>query len=159
MNVASGVADTLGYPGNQSHFRAKAYGLDMKFQKLGFVLESEFRSGDSWRGGTIGGRASSGILGKLQVNRNITVRGLYGTMVYKARTHNPSIPYVEPGFRVETFDPNTRVSKDGSTFYTPYLGLYFHEACRLQLNAVIEKPQDSTKQTVTTFVAQWTVRY
>jgi hypothetical protein len=66
---------------------------------------------------------------------------------------------VEPGFRVETYDPNTKVGRDGAAYYTPYIGLYFNENARLQLNALVEKPQDSARQTVTTFVAQWTVRY
>lgn len=159
VNKASGVADTLGYPGNQANFKAKAYGVDTKIQKKGFILEGEFRSGDNWRGAVIAGRAAANILGKTLINRTITVRGVCITAVYKANTNNKNIPFVEPGFRIETYDPNTNVSKDGSTFYTPYLAFYFHEACRLQLNAVIEKPQDSVKQTLKTFVAQWTVRY
>lgn len=158
-NRASGVVDTLGYPGNQSHFKAKAYGLDAKIQKRGFILEAEFRSGDNWKGAAIGGKASSNILGKTLIIPNVTVRGFCATAVYKANTNNKDLPFVEPGFRVETYDPNTSVSNDGSTFYTPYIGFYFHEHFRLQLNAVIEKPQDSAKQKITTFVAQWTVRY
>ena len=39
VGLARGVTDTLGYPGNESHFKAKAYGLDWKVQKRGFILE------------------------------------------------------------------------------------------------------------------------
>ena len=159
VGLARGVTDTLGYPGNESHFKAKAYGLDWKVQKRGFILEGEFRSGDNWRGGVIGGRASANILGKRQVIRGVTVRGVYVTALYKAPTKSKDLPFVEPGFRVEKYDPNTKVANDGSTFYTPYVGFYFHEHARLQLNAVVEKPQNSARQTITTFVAQWTVRY
>lgn len=158
-NRASGAADTLGYPGNQAHFKARAFGVDCKVQKRGFIFEGEFRSGNNWRGAAIGGRASANILGKTLIQPNITVRGVCGTVVYKAKTGNPNLPFVEPGFRVETYDPNTKVGNDGSTFYTPYLGFYFHEHFRLQLNAVIERPQDSARPNITTFVAQWTVRY
>lgn len=159
VNRASGVADTLGYPGNQTSFKAKAYGLDTKIQKKGFVLEAEFRSGDNWRGGTVGTTAAANVRGRLRVIPNVTVRGFYAAAVYRAPTRSKDLPFVEPGFRVEVFDPNTKAANDGSTYYTPYLGFYFHEHARLQLNAVVEKPQDSARQTVTTFVAQWTVRY
>jgi hypothetical protein len=159
VNRASGVADTLGYPGNQDRFKAKAYGVDAKIQKLGFILEAEFRNADNWRGGAIGGRAAANILGRTLINRGITTRGVCVTTVYKAPTHNPSLPYVEPGFRVETYDPNTKVANDRSVFFTACLGLYVHEACRFQVNAVMERPQDSARQKITTFAAQWTVRY
>ena len=159
VNKASGAADTLGYPGNQAHFKAKALGVDAKIQKLGFILEAEYRSADNWKGGAIGATAASSIRGKTLITPGLTTRGVCATMVYKATTNNPSVPYVEPGFRVETYDPNTHVANDGSTFITICLGIYVHEACRFQINAQMERPQDGTKQKITTVAAQWTVKY
>ena len=160
-NQASGKADTLAYPGLEKSFLAKAYGVDAKFQRRGLVVETEFRSGSNWKGSAVPATASANVKGKTFVNKTATVRGGYLTAVYKMPTGQARLPFVEPGVRLETYDPNTKVSNDGSVFYTPYLGLYMNDASntRVQLNAVIENPEKSGSKSVTTYVVQLMTRY
>jgi hypothetical protein len=161
VNKAAGAADTLAYPGNEDHLWTNAYGIDAKFQKRGLVLEGEFRRGVNWRGSALPATASANVKGKTAVKDDVTLQGGYLTAVYKVPVALPPLVAVEPGFRVETYDPNTDAKKDGSTLFTPYLGLYANEAAgtRLQLNAVIDQPQASGAKTVTTYVVQLQTRY
>lgn len=161
VNEAAGAADTLAYPGNEDHLWTNAYGVDAKFQKQGLVLEGEFRMGDNWRGSAIPATASGDVRGKTAVRDDVTLQGGYLTGVYKLPVAMPPLVAVEPGLRLEYFDPNTDVDKDGSTLVTPCVGLYLNEAAgtRLQLNAVIDMPQASGAKTVTTYVVQLQTRY
>jgi hypothetical protein len=161
INRAEGAADTLAYPGNEDHLWTNAFGVDAKFQKKGLVLEGEYRSGDNWRGSALPATASANVRSKTAVKEDVTLRGAYLTAVYKMPVVLPPLVAVEPGLRFETYDPNTDVEKDGSTLITPYIGLYLNEAAgtRLQLNAVIDKPQASGAKTVTTYVVQLQTRY
>ncbi|MFA6111485.1 MAG: porin [Candidatus Latescibacterota bacterium] len=161
INRAEGAADTLAYPGNENHLWTNAFGIDAKFQKRGLVLEGEYRVGDNWRGSALPATASANVRSKTAVKDDVTLSGVYLTAVYKMPVVLPPLVAVEPGFRFETYDPNTDVDKDGSTLFTPYLGLYLNETAgtRLQLNAVIDKPQASGAKTVTTYVVQLQTRY
>lgn len=154
LGVKQLTADSLSYPGNDDSFMAKAYGVDLKYQKRGLTVESELRSGDNWRKDTTRNGSSVSLVDKAR-----KARGMYATAVYRMPTGRNLLPFVEPGFRAEIFDPNTDADKDGSTYFTPYLGLYPNENGRLQLNAVIEKPQPSGADNIITYVAQWTIRY
>jgi hypothetical protein len=161
VNQARGAKDTLAYPGNEATFTAKAFGVDAKFQKRALVIEAEYRSGDNWKGSALPAASSANVKGKTSVNDQAKVRGGYVTAVYKVATGLPRLPAVEPGLRLETYDPNHKVKKDGSFLYTPYLGLYLNEAAntRVQINAVVDKPQADGAKTVTTYVAQLMTRY
>ena len=161
VNQVSGVRDTVGYPGNETTFTARAFGVDAKFQKRGLVIEAEYRRGSNWKGSVLPAVASASVKGRTSVNEQAQMRGGYVTAVYKIPTGLGRLPAVEPGLRLETFDPNHRVKSDGSVQYTPYLGLYLSDAAntRVQVNAVVDKPQAAGARSVTTYVVQLMTRY
>lgn len=109
--------------GTDSAFRNSAYGVDVQWSRVG---EPGLYGLAEW----LQGKDASAAKNK--------IRGIQALAAYNIRLTNPTswLYAIEPAVRFDYADPNTEVSKNGSTLITGVIGFYM--SSRAQFRAAVE---------------------
>jgi hypothetical protein len=141
INRMGSTSDTLGTDPEDPYgaFTALVWGGELVYSREGFQLVSEVFGGDNTE------RINDF---RMQVP---TFLGWYAEAIYRTTSG------WEPGFRYESFDPNTDADNDGRSSYRGVLGWSLSKNFRWQVEYAISD-FEADRENLKIFISQWTVR-
>ena len=136
--------------GTDSSFRNSAFGVDAQWNKVGepgFYGLAEWLEGKDAKLDTAGDK--------------IKIRGVQTIAAYNYRLTNPTswLYAIEPAVRFDYADPNTKVSKNGSTLITGVVGFYLSSKAQFRVGVEHQSFQASGAKSITGVRTAMTVSF
>ena len=136
--------------GADSSFRNGAFGIDAQWNKVGepgLYAMGEYLDGKDAKLDTAGDK--------------VKIRGMQAIAAYNYRLTNPTswLYAIEPALRFDYADPDTKVSKNGSTLITGVIGFYMSSKAQFRVGVEHQSFQASGAKSITGVRTAMTVSF